>query len=106
MRTYGPAGRGSRGDVREPDAEAGQDPRRRHPLPRPPVLDGSVGLDGLDPPDELRVPPEDGGAVAHDVRQRLRVALAVSAGTTRAASRPSPPNRYKWCSTECSLTTV
>ena len=95
--------------VREHHAEAGEDPRRRHLVPRPPLLHGAVRLDGRDAAHELRVPAEDRGAVAHDVRQLTSASgqrwlvpgrdtpLAPSTRQTRGSRVPprSPPGPAK-----------
>ena len=100
-------GRRSGRDVRKPHAEAGEGAGRRDPLPRASVFDGAVRVDGRDPPDELRVPPEDRRAMAHDVRQLTdprhspgrvrrhdqgRCPALVPAGS-RAPARDRPPDR-------------
>ena len=74
VRSHRPAGWRSARALREHHAEAGEGPRRRHPVPRTPLFHGAVRIDGRDAAHELRVPSEDRGAVAHDVRQ-LSVSL-------------------------------
>ncbi len=60
--------------LREPHPEAGQGPRRRHALPRAPLLARALGLHGRHPPLQLRLQAPDGAAVAGHVRRLINAA--------------------------------
>ncbi len=68
LRAHRPARWRPVGAVREHQHQAVQGPRRRHPVPRPPLLGRTERDDGRDPQVELRVQARDRAAVARHVR--------------------------------------